>query len=100
MEYVSPHFFAAVVMSSYLLSTTVSPLLSMHRTVNAFGVLTLLSFGAVYYFYATWFISVWCFFAALLSAIIYFQLVSPRPVRYTLDSKKRPGDAGYRPFSL
>ena len=38
-----------------------------------FGVLALLSFGAAYAFYATWFISVWCFFAALLSAVIYLH---------------------------
>ena len=78
IEYVSPHFFAAAVMTLYLLSTTVSPILSTHRMVKAFGVLALLSFGAVYYFYATWFISVWCFFAALLSAVIYLHFVLRR----------------------
>ncbi len=76
IEYVSPHFFAAAVMTLYLLSTTVSPVLSTHRMVKAFGVLALLSFGAVYYFYATWFISVWCFFASLLSAVIYLHFLS------------------------
>ena len=78
IEYVSPHFFKAAVMTLYLLSTTVSPILSSHRMVKAFGVLALLSFGAVYYFYATWFISVWCFFAALLSMVVYFHFVLPR----------------------
>ena len=75
IEYVSPHFFAATVMTLYLLSTTVSPILSTHRMVKLFGALALLSFGAVYYFYATWFISVWCFFAALLSAVVYLHFV-------------------------
>ena len=46
IEYVSPHFFAAVVMTLYLLSTTVSPILSTHRMVRVFGVLALLSIGA------------------------------------------------------
>ena len=73
IEYVSPHFFAAVTMTLYLLSTAVSPLLSTHRMVVAFGALALLSFGAAYAFYATWFISVWCFIAALLSAVIYLH---------------------------
>ena len=73
IEYDSPHFFAAAVMTLYLLSTTVSPLLSTHRMVQVFGVLALLSFGAAYTFYATWFISVWCFFAALLSAVVYLH---------------------------
>ena len=75
IEYVSPHFFAAVVMTLYLLSTTVSPILSTHRMVKVFGVLALSSFAAVYYYYATWFISVWCFYAALLSAVIYLHFV-------------------------
>ncbi|MDP3355400.1 MAG: hypothetical protein Q8M51_06005 [Polaromonas sp.] len=81
IEYVAPHFFAATVMSLYLLSTTVSPVLSTYRTVKVFGVLALLSFGAAYYFYAAWFISVWCFFAAILSGIIYFHLVQRRLTR-------------------
>ena len=73
IEYVSPHFFAAVTMTLYMLSTAISPLLSTHRMVVVFGALALLSFGAAYAFYATWFISVWCFFAALLSAVIYLH---------------------------
>ena len=73
VEYDSPHFFAVQVMTAYLISTTVSPLLSTHRWVKVFGLLALLSFGAAYYFYAMWFISVWCFFAALLSVVIYLH---------------------------
>ena len=73
IEYDSPHFFAAVTMTLYLLSTALSPLLSTHRMVVVFGVLALLSFGAAYAFYATWFISVWCFFAALLSSVVYLH---------------------------
>ena len=71
IEYDSPHFFAGATMTLYLLSTAISPLFSRHRWVVVFGVLALLSFGAAYAFYATWFISVWCFFAALLSVVIY-----------------------------
>ena len=81
IEYVSPHFFAAVTMTLYLLSTAVSPLLSTHRTVVVFGALALLSFGAAYAFYATWFISVWCLFAALLSAVVYFHFGVREPWR-------------------
>ncbi len=78
VEYVSPHFFAAVTMTLYLLSTTASPIFSTHRMVKAFGALALLAFGAAYYFYAQWFISVWCAFAALLSAVIYLHFALPR----------------------
>ena len=81
IEYVSPHFFAAVAMTLYLMSTTFSPILSTHRMVKVFGVLALLSFAAAYFFYATWFISVWCFFAALLSALVYLHVVPDRAQR-------------------
>ena len=75
VEYVSPHFFAGLVMTLYLLAAAVSPMFSSHRLVKVFGVLALLSFAAAYGFYTTWFISVWCFFAALLSAVIYLHFV-------------------------
>ena len=78
IEYVSPHFFAMAAMTLYLLSTTVSPIFSRYPMVNVFGILALLSFGAAYYFYATWFISVWCFFAALLSAVVFVHFVRHR----------------------
>ena len=73
IEYVSPHFFAAATMTLYLMSVAFGPILSTHRMVKVFGVLALLSFGGAYLFYATWFISVWCFFAAILSGIIFFH---------------------------
>lgn len=76
IEYVSPHFFAAAVMSGYLLSTAVSPMVSTHRSVKVFGVLALASFAAAYYFYAQWFISVWCLFAAILSLVLCAHLTS------------------------
>ncbi len=80
IEYVSPHFFAAVAMTLYLLLTTLSLFLSTHRTVKVFGVLALLSFAAAYLFYTTWFISVWCFFAALLSTVVYLHFALRRAV--------------------
>jgi hypothetical protein len=78
IEYVSPHFFVATVMTLYLLSTTVSPILSRYRIVKVFGGLAMLSFAAAYFLYATWFISVWCFFAAVLSAVVYLHFVLHR----------------------
>ena len=75
VEYISPHFFAATVITLYLLSTAFSPILSTHRMVKVFGVLALSSFALAYAFYATWFISVWCFFAALMSGVVYLHIV-------------------------
>ena len=74
IEYVSPHFFALEVMTLYLMATALSPLLSTQRRVQIFGALALTTFAAAYYFYATWFISVWCFFAALLSVVVYLHV--------------------------
>lgn len=76
IEYVSPHFFAVAVMGLYLLSTAISPMVSSHRWVKVFGVLALASFAAAYYFYAQWFISVWCLFAAILSLVLCAHLTS------------------------
>ncbi len=70
IDYVSPHFYVPVVMVLYVLGTCVSPILSSHRWVRWFGVTAILSFVAAGTFYITWFISVWCFFAAIMSAMV------------------------------
>lgn len=75
VEYISPHFFVALTMTMYLLSTTLSLLMSTHRSVQVFGSLVLLSFGVAYWFYAKWFISVWCFFAAVISMVVYLHFL-------------------------
>lgn len=75
VEYVLPYYFAAATMTLYLMSTTVSLVLSTLTTVKVYGLLTLLAFVAVYAFYATWFVSVWCFFAALLSGVVYLHFM-------------------------
>lgn len=75
IEYVSPHFFAALTMTLYLIATTASLLLLMQVRVRIFfGAVSVLAFAVAYIFYAQWFISVWCFFAALLSVLVCFQL--------------------------
>ena len=70
IDYKSPHFYIVIVMVLYVLGTCVSPLLSSHFWVRMFGFVALLSFAAAGYFYKVWFISVWCFFAAVLSSIV------------------------------
>lgn len=78
IDYASPHFYVATSMTLYLTSTTVSLMLSSHRWVKLFGALALGSAFAAYAFYARWFISVWCFFAALLSVAVSLHLVAVR----------------------
>lgn len=84
IEYVSPHFLNTFTMLLYLMAVTVTPMLSSHRMVNLFGALALLSFGAAYYFYMTWFISVWCLFAAILSGAVLWHFASGRAPRAAL----------------
>lgn len=76
IEYVSPHFFAALTMTLYLIATTTSLLLSAHLRVRVFGAASMLASAVAYAFYSRWFISVWCFFAALLSVLVFFHLAA------------------------
>ncbi len=72
--YVSPHFFLPAVIVLYVAATCVSCFFSSHRFVNLFGVLELSSFIAAYLFAARALVSVWCFFAAILSLLVYLHL--------------------------
>jgi hypothetical protein len=72
--YVSPHFLLAPVIVLYLAATCVSCFVSSHPFVRLFGVLALISFIGTYLYSTQALVSVWCFFAAILSLIIYFHL--------------------------
>jgi hypothetical protein len=72
--YVSPHFYLGPVIVLYLASTCFTGFFSSHTFVRMFGVLALLSFTASYLVYTRALISVWCFFAAILSLLIYGHL--------------------------
>ena len=78
IAYESPHFYALAAMSLYLLGTCASLMFSSHARVVAFGVAAFASAVAAYAFYATWFISVWCFFAGVLSVIVFLYFTNPR----------------------
>jgi hypothetical protein len=71
IAYVSPHFYIVPVIVLYVAATG---FFSSHTFVRMFGVLALLSFIATYIFYAHALVSVWCFFAAILSLLIYLHL--------------------------
>ena len=72
--YASPHFYLFPVMVFYLAATCVSCFFSTHGFVKLFGVLSLLSFIAAYLVHVTALVSIWCFFAAILSLLIYIHL--------------------------
>lgn len=69
--YDAPHFYVLLVMALYFSATCFSCLFSSHKIVNIFGILVFLFAVVAYQFFAMSFISVWCFFAAILSFIIY-----------------------------
>ncbi len=68
--YDSPHFYITPILALYVLGTCMSSLLSSHSEVRWFGVGTIVSFAAAYAF-SFWFISVWCFLAAVMSATVW-----------------------------
>ncbi len=72
--YDSPHFYLIPVMIVYLAATCVSCLFSSHGFVKLFGALMFLSFVAAYIIHVTALVSVWCFFAAIISLLIYIHL--------------------------
>ena len=78
--YDSPHFYIAPILVLYVLGTCASSLLSSHAAVRWFGAATLASFTAAYAF-SFWFISVWCFFAAVMSATIWLYFRKHRATR-------------------
>ena len=72
--YVSPHFYVLPVMALYLAATCVSCFFSSHAFVKLFGALALVSFIAAYLVHVVALVSIWCFFAAVLSLLIYLHL--------------------------
>ena len=57
----------------YLICTCLPFLLSSHRIVQILGVLVLGGFLVSAHFYLSTYVSVWCFFAAADSSLIYFH---------------------------
>jgi len=75
--YDSPHFYILGVLVIYLLATCVSGLFSSHRCINVFGVLAFVLAVAAYQVSVKTFVSVWCFFAAVLSLLVYAHFSGP-----------------------
>lgn len=73
MVYVLPYVKEHPVLEFYLAATCVAPFFSSHKIINIFGILALMLFMVAYWFYTVAFFSVWCFFAAILSAVIYLH---------------------------
>ena len=73
MLYISPFFYEWPMMVLYVASTCIVALFSSHILIRILGLMILISFLVSYLFYMQALFSVWCFFAALLSLIIYIH---------------------------
>jgi hypothetical protein len=73
LSYDSPHLYLAAALVIYLLATCVSGLFSSHRCINIFGVLAFVLAIAARLVSVTTFVSVWCFYAAVLSSLLYIH---------------------------
>jgi hypothetical protein len=89
--YDSPHFFIGAVLVVYLLATCVSGLFSSHRCVNVFGVLAFVLAVAAYQVSVKTFVSVWCFFAAVLSLLVYAHFSGPMQACRPVLARSRDG---------
>ena len=80
LVYSNPFGGGLLVRSAYVIATCAAYFLSSHRSVRWIGVVMLGGFGVAYSFYHLNWPSVWCFFAALVSALIYYHFRRARMV--------------------
>ena len=76
--YVVTHHYEWPMMILYITVTCLAPLCSSYWLIRLLGGLALLMFIVTYWFYSVALFSVWCFFAAILSTIIYLFFSSKR----------------------
>jgi hypothetical protein len=65
----------------YIVATTISLLLSSHRVVQLLAVVILAGFAAAYISFYESYTSVWCFFAAVASVLVYLFISRANPSR-------------------
>lgn len=78
IQYHVPHPNEEVAFALYAMAACVAPLLSSYKTVRLLGLAIAASMIASYIIYAMWFASVWCFFAAVVSAVVYLHFSESR----------------------
>jgi hypothetical protein len=71
IHYNFPHPHDKIAFAFYATATCLAPLLSSHKLVELLGATLIVSMVAAYVIYAVWFASVWCYFAALISGMIW-----------------------------
>ena len=77
-----------IILTLYLVATCGACLFSSHKMLKVFGVALFISFFISGWFYFEKFSSTWCFFSAILSAIIYWNRPK-RPIRFAMGMNGR-----------
>lgn len=72
--YVSPHFYSIPAMILYFTATCISCFISSHRFIRLLGILLVFSLIAAQIAHSVALVSIWCFFAAILSMLVYLHL--------------------------
>jgi len=67
------HLYEILPLTLYVLVTCGSGLISSFRRIQVFGIAALAAFFIANWFFNITFISVWCFFAAILSVLIFWH---------------------------
>ncbi len=80
IAYPFPIPYPLITTAFYLVVICGSCFVSSHKTLQALGSAVLISFAIAAWFYTQTFISVWCFFAAILSIIIFWHFSTNRKV--------------------
>ena len=89
--YDSPHFYLAGIVVLYLSATCVSGLFSSHRCINVFGLLAFSLAILAYEISIKTFVSVWCFYAAVLSLLIFLHFSGPmQACRPAMEPSREP----------
>lgn len=78
IKYSLPHPHKHLVFAFYAMATCLAPLLSSFRTLRLLGVVISMSMIFAYVIYTAWFASVWCFFAAIISATVFLHFYGKR----------------------
>jgi hypothetical protein len=74
----SPSWMIPVSSVLYLISTLMAPLSSSLKYMKMLGVLLLIALIVTEIFFRYYLISVWCFFAAVLSIVVFFVVLHSR----------------------
>jgi hypothetical protein len=71
IAYVTPHGYGSLSLAFYLVAVVGPFLVSSKKLLKVFGVVLFISFAIAGWFYQETFSSTWCFFAAVLSSILF-----------------------------